>query len=55
MISTTSKLFRVLEKTQKRKTFFLAVLMFFGGIFESLSVAMIFPLVSAVMDDMKWS
>lgn len=55
MIKTTRKIFRLLSGKQKRDAVVLAVLMFLGGIMESLSVAMILPLVSAVMDSSDWN
>lgn len=55
MLRVTKKLFFVLREKQRRFVFFLVLMMLLGGIMESMSVSLILPLVTAIMDADNWS
>lgn len=50
MISTFKKLLKIFNKSQKIKIMGLGVLILIGGVLETVSVSMILPLVTAIMD-----
>lgn len=50
MISTFKKLYSIFNRTQKIKILGLGVLILIGGVLETLSVSMILPLVSAIVN-----
>ena len=54
MLRVTKKLLYILTKKQRRFTFVLVVLMLLGGIMESLSVSLMLPLVTAIMESETW-
>lgn len=54
IIDVTKKMLVLLDKKRKCQAVILAVMMLAGGIMESLSVSMILPLVTAVMDKESW-
>lgn len=55
MIRVFRKLLQLLTKKQKSQSIALALIMLFGGIMESLSVSLIMPLVTAIMNEHTWS
>lgn len=55
MTRVLRKLLQLLTKKQKRQSIVLALIMLFGGIMESLSVSLIMPLVTAIMNEHTWS
>lgn len=55
MYRVTKKIFKILTPLQQRRTFILAVMMLIGGIMESMSVSMVYPLIDAVMDPVGWA
>lgn len=55
MVRVFRKLLQLLTKKQKRQSIALALIMLFGGIMESLSVSLIMPLVTAIMNEHTWS
>lgn len=55
MKEITKKLFRILTKKQRVFAGVMVVLMLIGGLLESLSVSLMLPLVTAVMDSEGWS
>lgn len=55
MIQTTKKVFHILNKKQKGKAVLIIILMLIGGIMESVSISLILPLISAVMDKNNWN
>ena len=54
MLRVTKKLFSVLKDSQKKYVFILVLMMLLGGIMESMSVSLILPLVTAIMDVDGW-
>lgn len=54
MVRISRKLFSILSEKQKKYTVFIAFFMLFGGIMESLSVSLIMPLVTAIMETKTW-
>lgn len=55
MIRVTRKLFQILSSGQKRFIPVLVLLMLIGGLVESLSVSLVLPLITAVMDVSGWN
>jgi len=55
MIGITKKLFLILNNKQKYFVFLLVFMMLLGGIMESMSVSMILPLITAIMDTETWN
>lgn len=51
----TKKLFIILDKKQKRMIALIAAMMLFGGILESVSISLVLPLITAVMDTEGWN
>ena len=49
------KLFKVLPVRQRRMAGVLLFLMIVGAIMESLSVSLVLPLITAVMDSQNWN
>ncbi|SDH61214.1 ABC-type bacteriocin/lantibiotic exporter, contains an N-terminal double-glycine peptidase domain [Pseudobutyrivibrio sp. 49] len=54
MLRVTKKLLYILNKKQKVEMVGLLILMLIGGAVESLSVSLVFPLVSAVTESKNW-
>lgn len=54
MIRATKKILKILNTRQKKIMVILAVMMFIGGLVESLSVSLMLPLLTAVMDASEW-
>lgn len=54
MLRVTKKFFRILNKHQQTRVFILGIMMLFGGIMESLSVSLMLPLITAVMNEETW-
>lgn len=54
MLRVTKKIFFVLKEKQRRFVFILVFMMLLGGIMESMSVSLILPLVTAIMDADGW-
>lgn len=55
MMRIIKKFSCILEKKQKGFIFIILVMMLIGGIVESVSVSLIFPLIEAVMNEKTWS
>lgn len=55
MLRVTKKLFQILNTRQKKFVIVLVFMMLLGGIMESLSVSLILPLITAVMDTKTWN
>lgn len=55
MIRITRKLLKILNSKQKWMTVLIAVMMLFGGVLESVSISLILPLITAVMDTEGWN
>ena len=55
MIRIFNKVFSILTPRQKSQTIGLAFIMLLGGIMESLSVSLIMPLVTAIMEENTWN
>lgn len=55
MLRITKKLFQILNTRQKQFVIVLVFMMLLGGIMESLSVSLILPLITAVMDTKTWN
>lgn len=55
MLRVTKKLFQILNTRQKQFIIVLVFMMLLGGIMESLSVSLILPLITAVMDTKTWN
>lgn len=55
MIRATKKLLSILDGHQKKMIIVIGFMMLLGGIMESLSVSLILPLISAVMDSEGWN
>ena len=54
MLRVTIKFFGLLNENQKKFIFLLILMMLLGGIMESMSVSLILPLVTAIMDVDSW-
>lgn len=54
MIRVTKKLLQVLNNRQRKFVIVLVFMMLLGGIMESLSVSLILPLITAIMDAEVW-
>lgn len=54
MIRVTKKILKILDSHQKKMVVLLAIMMLIGGIMESLSVSLMLPLLTAVMDSADW-
>ena len=55
MLRITKKLFQILNTRQKQFVIVLVFMMLLGGIMELLSVSLILPLITAVMDTKTWN
>lgn len=55
MLNDIKKVAKILDENQKKTVAFMIVLMLFGGVLESLSISLVLPLVSTVMDDSGWN
>lgn len=55
MLRITKKIFNILDKSQRKNVLVIMCLMLIGAVAESLSVSLIFPLVSAIMNTNKWN
>lgn len=55
MLRVTKKVFMVLETKEKRTAVILLFLMIFGAFLESLSVSLILPLITTIIDTQGWS
>ena len=55
MIRATKKLLSILDGHQKKMIIVIGIMMLLGGIMESLSVSLVLPLISAVMDSEGWN
>ena len=51
----TKKFLVILDKKQKRMIIIIAAMMLFGGILESVSISLVLPLITAVMDTEGWN
>lgn len=54
MIRVTKKVLKILDSKQKKMLVVLEIMMLIGGIMESISVSLMLPLVTAVMDMEGW-
>ena len=50
MFLSLSRLFKLLDASQKKNIIFFLILLFFSTIFEGLSIALIFPLIKIILD-----
>ena len=50
MFLSLSRLFKLLDTSQKKNVIFFLILLFFSTIFEGLSIALIFPLIKIILD-----
>ncbi len=55
MIKITQKLFNIFESRQQHQIFLLGIMMFVGGIMEPLSVSLMLPVITAVMNSDTWN
>lgn len=55
MIKITKKVFGILNKRQKRMTILIILLMIIGGAIESVSISLVLPLITAIMDKVNWN
>lgn len=55
MIRVTRKLFKILTARQKRRLSIIFLMMLIGGLLESLSVSLILPLITAIMNENTWN
>lgn len=55
MITVTKKVFEILDNSQKKYMIFLFFMMFIGGIAESLSVSLVLPLITVIMNENSWN
>lgn len=55
MIRVTKKIFKILTKTQQQRVVILGFMMLIGGIMESISVSLMLPLITAVMNEDTWN
>ncbi|MCH5259478.1 MAG: ABC transporter ATP-binding protein [Lachnospiraceae bacterium] len=55
MIRITSKILKILSSKQKIMLVKLVLMMILGGVMESLSVSLIYPLITAVMNENDWN
>lgn len=55
MVSVTKKILKILDKKQKRVTVIMVIMMLIGGIMESLSISLLYPLLSAITSDDTWN
>ena len=54
MFRITKKVFSILNNRQRKMVFLLGMMMLAGGMMESLSVSLIMPLISAVINEDTW-
>lgn len=54
MVRVIRKLFKILDRQQRKKSVLLLFLMVLGALMESLSVSLVLPLITAVMDPDGW-
>lgn len=54
MIRVTKKILKILDAKQKKMLVVLGIMMLIGGLVESLSVSLMLPLLTAVMDETGW-
>lgn len=55
MINITKKLFNIFESRQQHQIFLLGIMMLIGGIMESLSVSLMLPVITAIMNSDTWN
>ncbi len=55
MIKITQKLFNIFESRQQHQIFLLGIMMLIGGIMESLSVSLMLPVITAIMNSDTWN
>ncbi len=55
MIGVTKKLFGIFESRQQHQIFLLGIMMLIGGIMESLSVSLMLPVITAIMNSDTWN
>lgn len=54
MIRVTKKVLKILDAKQKKMLIVLGIMMLIGGVMESISVSLMLPLITAVMDSAGW-
>lgn len=55
MIRITRKLLKILTSRQKRRLSIIFIMMFIGGMMESLSISLVLPLITAIMAGDTWN
>lgn len=55
MIGVTKKLFGIFESRQQHQIFLLGIMMLIGGVMESLSVSLMLPVITAIMNSDTWN
>lgn len=55
MLRITKKIFNILDKSQQKNVLVIMCFMLIGAVAESLSVSLIFPLISAIMNTNEWN
>lgn len=55
MIRATKKIISILDSHQRRMIVIIGLMMLLGGVMESLSVSLMLPLISAIMDTEGWN
>lgn len=55
MLKVTKKVLMILETRQKKMMILLIFMMLIGGIVDSISVSLILPLISAIMNEGNWN
>lgn len=55
MFRLTKKILKVLDNSVKIKLIFLTIMMIIGGVMESLSISLVFPLIATIAMDNNWN